>query len=186
MDLVQGIIRAIKLDVSLYEEVERDPSTMQSAMTIVAISSLAAGIGSAGGGSGLVGMLLLLVFTTIMSFIAWYVNTFVIYILGTKVMAGPNTQSNHGELLRTVGFAQAPRILQIAGIVPIVGPLIALVASVWALVTTVVAVRQALDYDETWRAVVVCVIGWVISTILIIIPTVVIGVIMAMLGMSAG
>ena len=38
-----------------------------------------------------------------------------------------------------------------------------LIASLWMLVALVIAVRQALDYNSTLRAVGVCVIGYVIQ-----------------------
>ena len=39
------IIRAIKLDSNLYEEVEADKGALWQAMTVVVLSSIAAGIG---------------------------------------------------------------------------------------------------------------------------------------------
>ena len=47
--------------------------------------------------------------------------------------------------------------------VPRIGPLVLLLVSLWMLVAMIIAVRQALDYQSTWRAVGVCVIGWVIA-----------------------
>jgi hypothetical protein len=42
-----------------------------------------------------------------------------------------------------------------------------LIASIWMLMTMVVAVRQALDYTSTLRAVGVCVIGWIIQALVL-------------------
>jgi len=36
-----------------------------------------------------------------------------------------------------------------------------MVAGVWMLVAMIIAVRQALDYQSTLRAVGVCIIGWI-------------------------
>jgi hypothetical protein len=36
------------------------------------------------------------------------------------------------------------------------------------LVAMVIAVRQALDYTSTFRAVGVCVIGWIIQTVILL------------------
>ena len=44
------MIRAAKLDVSLYEEVEADTGATGQAMLVVVLSSLAAGIGIGNGG----------------------------------------------------------------------------------------------------------------------------------------
>jgi len=42
-----------------------------------------------------------------------------------------------------------------------------LIAGAWMLVAMVIAVRQALDYTSTGRAVAVCAIGWIIQTVLL-------------------
>ena len=44
--LKDRIIRAAKLDVNLYEEVEADKQALRQAMGVVVLSSVAAGIGS--------------------------------------------------------------------------------------------------------------------------------------------
>jgi hypothetical protein len=56
-------------------------------------------------------------------------------------------------------------VFQVFAFIPFLGPLIALVASIWQLVAMVIAVRQSLDYQSTWRAVGVVVIGFVIMII---------------------
>ena len=67
--------------------------------------------------------------------------------------------------LRTLGFAAAPGVIRIGGIVPLLGGLVQLTAAIWMLIATVVAVRQALDYTGTGRALGVCAIGWIIQVI---------------------
>jgi hypothetical protein len=57
-------------------------------------------------------------------------------------------------------------VLRVLGLIPVLGPILYAVASVWMLVAMVVAVRQALDYTSTIRAVAVCVVGWALSLIL--------------------
>jgi hypothetical protein len=59
-------------------------------------------------------------------------------------------------------------VLRILGFVPFVGPLIVLLASIWMLVAMVIAVRQALDYTSTMRAVGVCIIGWLIQVVVLL------------------
>ncbi len=80
-----------------------------------------------------------------------------------------------GELLRTIGFSSSPGLLRILAIIPGIGEIIFMIASVWMLVTMVIAVRQALDYQSTLRAVGVCMIGWVIQTIILMILFTVLG-----------
>ncbi|MCP4622697.1 MAG: hypothetical protein GY850_04100, partial [bacterium] len=82
-----------------------------------------------------------------------------------KLFPEPQTKADHGELLRTIGFASAPGMIRIFGFIPGLMQVVFLVASIWMLVATVIAVRQALDYNSTLRAVVVCIVGWIIGWI---------------------
>ncbi len=154
------MIRAAKLDVSLYEEVEADKSAMGQAMGVVVLSSVAAGVASFSitGISGVV-------IGTISALISWYVWAFITYLIGTKLLPEPQTSADHGELLRTIGFSSSPGVIRILGIIPGLYLLVSFVASVWMLVAMIIAVRQALDYNSTLRAVGVCLIGWVIQAI---------------------
>lgn len=156
--LIDRMIRASKLDTTVYEEVEADPSTMGQAMAVVVLSSVAAGIGSMGV-SGVSGI----VIGTLVALAGWFVWAFLTYFIGTKWLPEPQTQANYGELLRTIGFSSAPGILRILGFIPFVGMLINFLAGIWMLVAMIIAVRQALDYQGTGRAIGVCLIGWVIQ-----------------------
>jgi hypothetical protein len=158
------IIRAAKLDVSLYEEVEADKGAMGQAMGVVVLSSIAAGLGSierVGVGGIFLG--------TIISLFGWYVWAYLTYLIGTKLLPEPQTQADHGQLLRTIGFSSSPGLIRVLGIIPIPGAsrVVFLIAAIWMLVAMVIAVRQALDYESTWRAVGVCVIGWVIQALIV-------------------
>jgi len=84
------------------------------------------------------------------------------FLIGTKLLPEPQTQADFGQLLRSIGFSASPGVLRILGIIPILGWLISLAASIWMLVAMVIAVRQALDYKSTGRAVGVCLIGFVV------------------------
>ncbi len=167
---VQRVIRAANLDVRLYEEVEADKSALGQAMLVVALSSIAGGVGFmhiAGAPGLLIG--------TVGSLLGWYLWAFITYIVGTKLLPEPQTRADHGELLRTIGFSSAPGILRVFGFIPVLGTIVNLVANVWMLIAMVIAVRQALDYQSTYRALGVCVIGWIIQTI-------VIGIVVAIMG----
>ena len=89
------------------------------------------------------------------------------YFIGTKFLPEPQTEADLGQLLRTTGFSSSPGLIRILGIIPGLGTLIFTVASIWMLVAMVIAVRQALDYQSTWRAVGVCAIGWLIQTLIL-------------------
>jgi hypothetical protein len=147
------MIGAAKLDVQTYEEVEADTAAMGQSMWVVVLSSVAAGIGS---GEGIVG----LVVGSLAALIGWFVWALVTYLIGTKMLPEPQTEADVGQLLRTTGFSASPGLLRVFGVIPGLGMLAVGVASIWMLVSMVVAVRQALDYTSTGRAVGVCLIGW--------------------------
>ncbi|MBI2487858.1 MAG: hypothetical protein HYW01_13145 [Deltaproteobacteria bacterium] len=156
------IIRAAKLDASLYEEVEADTGAMSQAIGIVVLSSIAAGIGSIremGAWGILIG--------TLAALVAWIIWAYLTYLIGTKVLPEPQTKANVGELLRTIGFSSSPGLLRLLGIIPGIGGVLFFAASIWMLVAMVIAVRQALDYSSTWRAIGVCLIGWVIQALIL-------------------
>ena len=152
----ERVIGAAKLEVRIFEEVESDPAATGQAMAVVVLSSLAAGLGSYGL-QGFTGMLRL----TAMALIGWAIWAVLIYFIGTKLLPEPQTKSNIPEMLRTIGFASAPGLLRFVGILPLIGWLLVLLITVWLLVANIIAVRQALDYQSTPRAAVVCLIGWV-------------------------
>lgn len=156
------IIRAAKLDANLYEEVEADKSAMGQAMVVVILSSTAAGLGSIAN-AGIIG-----VFTgTIAALIGWFIWAYLTYIIGTKILPTPETKADHGELLRTIGFSSSPGFIRVLGIIPGLGNIVFLVAGIWMLIAMVIAVRQALDYQSTLRAIGVCIIGWIIQAVVL-------------------
>jgi len=161
--LKDRIIRAAKLDANLYEEVEADKEASGQAMAVVILSSVAAGIGTSLHGE--VGGVVLGVVATL---IGWYVWAYITYIIGTKFLPEPQTEADLGQLLRTTGFSSSPGLIRVLGIVPGLTGIIFSVASVWMLVTMVIAVKQALDYTSTFRAVGVCLIGWVVQALIIV------------------
>ena len=156
--LVGRMIRAAKLDVGLYEEVEADTGATRQAMLVVVLSSVAAGIGSVGG-AGLKGLLL----GALSALAAWYIWAFLTYFIGTRLLPESQTEADVGQLLRTTGFSSSPGLLRILGILPGLTGIVFLGCAVWMLVAMVIAVRQALDYHGTGRAIAVCLIGWVVQ-----------------------
>ena len=157
---LQRLIGAMALDVAIYEEVEADRGATTQAFAVVVLSSLAAGIGARGLGAN---SLANIAFFTIVSLLAWAAWALVAFQIGARVMPEPETQVDVGELLRTTGFASTPGLLRVLGIVPGVTAPVFAVTAIWMLLAMVVAVRQALDYRSTARAVGVCVLGWVLA-----------------------
>jgi hypothetical protein len=159
--LIDRMVGAAKLDVHTYEEVEADPSAMNQAMAVVLLSSVAAGLGE---GTGFLGLLI----AAALALIGWFIWAFLTYFIGTRVFPEPQTDADFGQMLRTIGFASAPGVLRVAGLVPMVGWVIVALANIWMLMAMVVAVRQALDYTSTLRAVGVCVVGWLVPVALVV------------------
>jgi hypothetical protein len=141
------MIGAARLDVATYEEVEHDTSATTQAGLVVVLVAIAQGIASpAGVISGIVG-----------SLIGWLAMAGLTYFIGTRLFKGTATW---GELLRTLGFATAPGILYIVGIIPLLGWLVSLAVMVWILVAVVIAIRQALDVT-TGKAVLTGLLGMI-------------------------
>ena len=157
----ERMIRAAKLDAAIYEEVEADKGAMWQAMSVVILSSVAAGIGAISI-SGING----LIFGTIVALLGWFIWAFLTYYIGTRLLPEPQTKSSYGELLRTIGFSSSPGVLRVLAIIPMLGTILNLVVGIWMLVAMVIAVRQALDYKSTWRAVGVCLIGWIVQALI--------------------
>tara|TARA_Y100001970_G_scaffold262675_1_gene347208 strand:- start:774 stop:1295 length:522 start_codon:yes stop_codon:yes gene_type:complete len=151
---INRIFRAIKIDIDLYEEVEKDKSATIQAGAVVVLSSLAAGVGALqlGVSNFLVAPLI--------SLLSWYVWAYVIYFVGVKLLPENSTKSNHGELLRTIGFSSAPGIIRIFGVTPDLMTVTFIGSAFWMLACMVVAVKSALDYNSLWRAFGVVVIAW--------------------------
>ena len=154
------LIGALALDPVTYEEVEADRSATGQALLVVVLSSVGAGIGARGFGSG---SLRSTVFITAVSLIAWAAWALLTYEIGTRLMPEAQTHADVGELLRTIGFAAAPGMLRIFGIVPGAAIPAFAITAVWMLLAMIVGVRQALDYTSTARAVAVCGLGWVLA-----------------------
>ena len=172
------MIRAARIDINLYEEVEHESQATGQAFIVVLLVALATGIGTGlsyamdgevsfpfirgllvGLGTGIGGWLLWSLFA---------------YWLGTTLFRGPETEATYGQLLRTLGFANTPGLLRVFAFIPFLGGVIAFVAFVWSLVAGVIAVRQALDFS-TWRAIGTCIVGWILYLLLVMLVGVLIG-----------
>lgn len=154
---MERMVRAARLEPRLYEEVEADREAMGQALGVVLLASLAAGIGSytyAGVGG--------LVLETLAALLGWYVWITLTYWIGAKILPEPQTRTSHGALLRVLGFASVPGLLRVLGVVPGLTGTAFLIAAVWMLIATSIAVRQALDYTSTARAFGVCMLGWLV------------------------
>ena len=154
--LANRLLGSARLSTKSYEDVESDRHANLQAAGVVVLSSLAAALGT---GIRDAGSIIALLFAAILSWIIWVLLTLVI---GTELLPGRETDADFGQILRTTGFSAAPGILRIFGLIPVVGSVIFFGATVWMLFSFVVAIRQALDYTSTRRALAVCLLGWII------------------------
>jgi hypothetical protein len=161
MTFGQRIMGVLRLDVVTFEEIESDAAANGQAVAVVIVASLAAGIGAGllAGGLGLMR-------ETLAALIGWVMWAAVTYVIGTKLLPEPQTRSDMGELLRVIGFSYVPNVFAFFAFVPLVGWLVRIVVAFWLLATTVIAVRQALDYRSTGRAFIVVLIGWLFFVII--------------------
>ena len=151
---------AMVLNAKVYEDVESDETATIQAMGVVVLSSLAAGIGVLGPGTI---RPLALIVISMLALAVWAVWALLTFKIGTQLLPSPQTHATPGELLRTIGFASAPGIFRVVAVIPGLRTAVFAVTSVWMLAAMVVAVRQALDYTSTARALAVCGVGWTLA-----------------------
>ncbi len=162
------VMGASVLDVDTYEEVEADrsASTTAQALIVVLASSVAGGIGASGfihGGRPI--MQGVFVWSAV-ALIAWAAWALLVFEIGGRLLPEPETQTDVGELLRTIGFSSAPGLLRVFGVLPELTLPVFVLTTAWMLVTMIVAVRQALDYRSTARAIGVCTLGLALALII--------------------
>jgi hypothetical protein len=180
---VERMVGAARLDANTYEEVEADTGATFQAFGVVVLTAVAYGL-SQFAREGVPG----LIFGLLVQLISWFIWALAAFVLGTRLLPEPETKSDMGELLRTIGFASSPGILYIvAGLpVPALRYLTLLVVWIWSLAAWVVAVRQALDYKSTGRAVAVCAMSIVIYIVALFLVGIAIGILLLSLGLAVG
>jgi hypothetical protein len=156
----ERLLRASLLHADTYEEVEADAGAGRQALAVVLLSSAAVGIGGIAN-SGAEGILVQIVCAVV----GWWAWAYATYFIGTRLLPTPETSADPGQLLRTMGFAGAPGIVRLLMLVPALAFPVWVVGTLWELVAMVVAVRQALDYTSTLRAIVVAAIGFPVYAI---------------------
>ena len=155
--LTERMVGAMKADVKTFQEIEADPNAMGQAITVIVIAGVAALLGNifrSGVGGGFMAL--------VISLIGYAIWSFMVVIIGTKLMPEPTTKADFPEAFRVIGFTASPGVFNVLAIIPFLGPLISFVISLWVLVIGVIAVREVLDYSNTGRAIVVCLIAFVV------------------------
>jgi len=150
------LMGAAMLDASVFEGIDADrPATIQ-AVVVVLLSSLAAGIGAGGLAGPRVSTLLIVSAIALVTWVAWAV---LVLQIGTRYLPTPRTHADIGEMLRTIGFAAAPGVLNVFAAFPPITILVFVVVWIWMIAAMVVAVRETLHYESTWRALAVCIVA---------------------------
>jgi len=154
--MISRMIGAARLNPQTFEEVEADSSATYQALLVVVLVALATGVGrlSLGGVRGLIG-------GVVIALVGWALWAGITYLIGIILFRTAETHASWGQLARTLGFAQSPGIFKVFGLIPGVGQVIFYAVSIWQLAAMVIAVRQALDYASTWRAIGVVVVGFI-------------------------
>lgn len=155
----QRVVGAISLRAATYEDVEHDHGATGQAAVLVILVSLTTSV-SWYFGLWEVGWILR---GALHALVAWLIGALALWLIGTRLLPGRRTEADLGQLLRTVGFAQAPGLFGLLVVVPVLGLFVPFLVAVWIIAATFVAVRQALDYDDTFRAIMVCLLAWLVS-----------------------
>lgn len=155
------LVDALTLNPAFYEHSHRSAIALPLAQGIVGSAALSYGLGS--------GLVLLLsqpspvqwgVGTLIngLSLVAgYYLWTYAIWLLDTY-LAPPVPP--YRELLIPVGFAYAPQVLNLLGVIPLFGPAIALGLAGWTLLGAIAAVRAGLNISLA-KAVLLASVGFI-------------------------
>jgi len=165
LSFAQRLLGALRLDPSVYTEVEHDATAIAQAMAIVAMAGLARGLSAISRGEqpGLFDSVLI-------AFIGWAIVTTLLWIVGVLI---DRDTSGFFELLRTVGFAASPLILLVVSALPgLSSPPVAMTIIVlthgWATVALLVATREALDISTARAAVLCAVVIGILTTALVL------------------
>ena len=153
-------IGVLALDASIFEDIEADRGASLQAVAVVIAAAIGARIAALELGIARTDSFIVAAIVALGAVMVWVTA---VAALGTYALARPQTRSNMSELLRTVGFAAAPGVFLSLAALRTAAPLVVGVVLTWMIATTVIAVRQSLDYVETWRAVAVCVLGALLS-----------------------
>jgi Yip1 domain len=160
MTFGERVIGALKLDPNTFEDIERDQTAMGQAIGVIVLAAVSSGLGNIWWGG--ITHIFTGILTSLIGYVFWAV---VIWLVGTKVMPDPATKADFPETFRVIAFAAAPMVLGFVTIIPLLGWLILFVLWLWSIAAMVVAVKAVLDYTDTFKAVIVVIIGFVVNLV---------------------
>lgn len=160
---------AVRLHSPTYEEVCQERSATFQGIAVVALASLATGIG-VHVGFGLLPMFALSLI------ISWCLPLFTIFIVGTVFFAPQRSGVGMVNFVRTLGFAQAPFVLVAFGIffptASFAQSVFLMIMTGWVFSAMCVAVRQTLGYTSWFKSALVVGVGfvpWILLDVLIVV-----------------
>jgi hypothetical protein len=148
------VLGALRLDAATFEDVEADTRALPQAVGVVVVASVAAGVGLTPAPT--MGATALAILATLVGWLSW---ASLVFYLGGRLFPEDETRVDIGQLLRTIGFSAAPGVFLVLVALPWLRPVTFTVVALWMLGSMVVAVRQALDFRSSWRALGVCLAG---------------------------
>jgi len=155
--MISRIIGILLFKVNTYEEIEADKTATMQSFLIVILSSIATALAfKPDAGYSLLNF----IYTIIIGIFLWALWALITMVVGTKLLPTEETNSNWGELARTTGYAQAPKLLSVFALIPLLTTTVIFIVGIWNLITMIIAIRQSLDYNSTLRAVFVVLIGF--------------------------
>ncbi|MFN2125169.1 MAG: YIP1 family protein [Candidatus Promineifilaceae bacterium] len=167
LDRLRGVL---SFNLETINEIEHDPSALSQAFIVVIVSSLVAAIGG-GFGQVLFGVgigtdsnnnpALKFVSIVVWAIVAWFLWAVITQFIGTKFFNGEATIP---EMMRVIGFAYAPLVIQVFSFIPFLGFLFVFGAAAWSIALVFVSVREGLDIS-TGSALWVALIGGVVYLI---------------------
>ena len=156
--MIDRIIRAVRLDKTLFRMVADNPDYTNEAFLIAVVVSIFAALGALGGANPAVNFLLQFVSNLLLGWVLW---ALLAYFVGTTFFKG---RSSPMEMMRTLAYAGIPRLLGVLAIIPCVGWIGALVGGILSIIAGVIAIRESMEFDTT-SAIITAVIGFILFII---------------------
>lgn len=151
-----NVLKASCFDSDFYEKVKQDESLSGESQLIILLSSAAAGAGML-----IYGGIMPAIMVMVMHYLGWYAAMFLIYLIGGKLFKDPLVpETTYSQFCRTLGYASAPGIARVLGVIPGIGLLIIKIMFIWILIAMIVATKQALGYKSQVRTIIVCFLAW--------------------------
>jgi hypothetical protein len=187
MTFTQRIMGVFRLSGDTFEDIEADKGATGQAAIVVFVVALLSGIGAYVNSSAVIDMSSVMgslqsfdmastgsplgafMNEFVGAFVAWFVWALMTFLIGGKLFGG---DTNIGEMLRVIGFAQAPRLLAVFSFIPCIGFILVVVGWMMALIATVIAIQRGTDLDsfKSFGAVILSFIAVLIVNLFVLPP----------------